>query len=276
MACTNTNHLDVQGHRGCRGLLPENSLPAFEKAIELGVTTIEMDVVISKDKKVVVSHEPYMNHEIVLGPKGHPIPEVEETDFNLFEMTYDSIKTYDSGSKQHPRFPEQRSLKVYKPLLSEVISMAEKKSNKSIRYNIEIKNEPSYAGIFAPEVSEFVSLVVAQLKAFDIEDRTTLQSFDLATIEEINSRNLDISIAMLIDENESIDDILMKLSFKPKIVSPYYRLLSENSVKKLQNDGFKVIPWTVNSENEMKMMMAFGVDGIITDYPDRLIKLLQS
>lgn len=233
MSCQNEKKLDVQGHRGCRGLLPENSIPAFQKAIELGVTTLEMDVVISKDKKVVVSHEPFMNHEIALTPSGEEISEENEKSYNLFDMDYDRIKTFDCGSKIHPRFPKQKKMKVYKPLLSDVISMAEKKTNHTIRYNIEIKSDPSYDGVFTPELDEFVSLVISLIKEMGVEERTTLQTFDIRTIEKINSVNFDIKNALLVDENENIGVKLMKLSFKPDIVSPYYVLLSGDLVDKL-------------------------------------------
>ena len=107
-SCNSEQSLDIQGHRGCRGLYPENSIPAFKKALDLGVTTLELDVVISKDKKVVVSHEPFMNHHIVLDPRGNEIAANDERSYNLFEMTYDSIKQYDCGTKGHQDFPFQR------------------------------------------------------------------------------------------------------------------------------------------------------------------------
>ena len=104
MGCNSKRKIDVQGHRGCRGLYPENSLIGFQKAIELGVQTLELDVVISKDNKVVVSHEPFMNHEIALDAFGNEILETNEKQFNLYHMPYDSIKLYDCGTKIHPRF----------------------------------------------------------------------------------------------------------------------------------------------------------------------------
>ena len=152
--------MDIQGHRGCRGLYPENSLPAFSKAIALGVHTLELDVVISKDHKVVVSHEPYMNHEIALDVYGNAISQDNELNHNLYQMSYDNIKRYDCGSKVHPRFPEQKKLNVYKPLLEEVIDLADELTNKTIRYNIEIKSLPEYDGIYSPPVEEFVQLVI--------------------------------------------------------------------------------------------------------------------
>ena len=118
------NNFDIQGHRGCRGLLPENTLPAFIKAMELGVTTVEMDVAITKDKLVVVSHEPWMNHEICSDKNGNEINRADEMGYNIYQMNYDEVKQFDCGSKTHPRFLYQQKIKTYKPLLSEVIDSA--------------------------------------------------------------------------------------------------------------------------------------------------------
>ncbi len=267
--------MDIQGHRGCRGLYPENSLPAFSKAIALGVHTLELDVVISKDHKVVVSHEPYMNHEIALDVYGNAISQDNELNHNLYQMSYDNIKRYDCGSKVHPRFPEQKKLNVYKPLLEEVIDLADELTNKTIRYNIEIKSLPEYDGIYSPPVEEFVQLVIEVIYSKQITERTTLQSFDLRALEIINLKLPKVSIALLVDENECIEEKLLDLSFQPDILSPYYKLLSAEIVHKIQMANMKVIPWTINDPKAMQQMIDFKVNGIITDYPDRLISLLK-
>jgi len=261
--------MDIQGHRGCRGLMPENSMQAFNKAIELGVTTLEMDVVISKDYQVVVSHEPYMNHEITLKPDGTKILAEFEKDYNLYEMPYDSIKQFDCGSKPHPGFPNQKKIRVSKPLLSEVIELSEEQSNKSINYNIEIKSRPEYDAIYTPKVSKFVELVLDVLISKKVVKRTTLQSFDLRALEEIHKQNPNIQTALLIDENESINQKLSSLSFKPIILSPYYKLLDQDNVIYYQEKDFRIIPWTVNRTKDISKVIKLGVDGIITDFPDR-------
>ena len=267
--------MDIQGHRGCRGLYPENSLPAFSKAIELGVHTLELDVVISKDHKVVVSHEPYMNHEIALDVDGNTISKENELSYNLYQMPYDSIQMYDCGSKVHPRFPEQKKLKVYKPLLEDVISLGDSMTNQTLRYNIEIKSLPEYDGVYSPNVEEFVQLVIEVIRNKNISERTTLQSFDLRALEIIKQQAPDITIALLVDDKESIQEKLKALSFQPDILSPYYKLLSTENVRELQSNNMKVIPWTLNDVNEMQQMIDLKVDGIITDYPDRLMTLIK-
>lgn len=272
MACNTKNNMDIQGHRGCRGLLPENSIPAFQKAIDLGVKTLELDVVVSKDMEIVVSHEPFMNHEIALDLFGNEISEADEMSYNLYSMPYDSIKLYDCGSKPHPRFPYQKKIKVAKPLLSEVIDMAESASEQTINYNIEIKSLPEYDKVYTPEVSEYVRLVIALISTKAIVNRTTLQSFDLRALEAIHHQNSNIKTALLVDENESITSKLKELSFKPEIISPYFELIDVIQVSDLQKQGFKVIPWTVNAKDDIKLMIGWKVDGVISDYPDRVLE----
>lgn len=267
--------MDVHGHRGCRGLYPENSLPAFEKALDLNVTTLELDVVISKDGKVVVSHEPFMNHEITLDPSGNTIAKKDEMLFNLYAMPYNTIRRYDCGSKTHQRFPFQKNLKVYKPLLVEVIDLAEKQSNQTIVYNIEIKSKPEYDTIYTPKVDDFVELVLEILERKRISNRVILQSFDLRALEVIKKKGIGVKIAVLIDENEYIDMQLKKLSFEPTIISPHFKLLTQEMVLKYQKKGFDIIPWTVNTVKDITTIMSFGVDGIISDFPDKVLLIKQ-
>jgi glycerophosphoryl diester phosphodiesterase len=272
-ACKPNLQIDVQGHRGCRGLYPENTLPAFQKAIDLGVNTLELDLVISKDKKVVLSHEPFMNHEIALDVSGNPISETNEKSYNIYSMTYDSIKMYDCGSKPHSKFPKQKKLKVHKPLLEEVIDLAESQ-NKKIQYNIEIKSLPEWDNVFTPKIEEFVALVLDIIKAKGITNRVTLQSFDIRGLEEIKRVAPEFKTAILIDENESIKDKLKLLTYTPEIISPYFELIDATIVKNLQAEGFKIIPWTLNEPKDIKAMIDYHVDGIISDYPDVVLQLL--
>ena len=275
MSCNSFKPIDVQGHRGCRGLMPENSLPAFEKAINLGVHTLELDVAISKDKKVVVSHEPFFSRIYCLDPKGNEIPKKDDMAYNLYEMTYAEIKQFDCGTKFHAKYPDQEKLKVYKPLLSEVIALAETR-NDQIKYNIEIKAKPQYDGKYAPIPKEFTSLVLEAIKEYNVCNRVNLQSFDLRILEEIHLQAPNMKVALLVDDSEDIYCKLESLSYKPNIISPHYKSLNANIVETLQLKGFMVIPWTVNKEQDMKLMIDYCVDGIITDYPNILISLLKN
>ncbi len=274
MCGTSQKKIGVQGHRGCRGLLPENSLPAFEKAIDLGVNTLELDVVITKDNEVVVSHEPFMSRTICYNPKGEPIEEAMDMKYNLYEMTHEEIKRFDCGSQFHPDYPDQEKVKTYKPLLSEVFELVKSK-NSQVKFNIEIKSKPEYYGIFAPHPEAYVMLVLADINEQQMFERVNLQSFDTAILEEIKRQAPKMKVALLVDDNETIERKLKTLSFKPEIISPYFKLLNAASVADYQAQGFQVIPWTVNSKQDLKEIISWEVDAIITDYPDILIQFLK-
>jgi len=273
MSCNEIREIDIQGHRGCRGLFPENSLPAFNKAIELGVNTLELDLAISKDKYVVVSHEPFISSTYCLDIEGNEIQGKDELKYNLYQMLYDSIKQFDCGTKDYNRFPEQKKMKVYKPLLSEVFMLSDK-LNPNIKYNIEIKAQPEYDNIYTPSPHEFVKLVLKEINNFGVFNRTNLQSFDVRILNEIKHQSPKMKTALLVDENESIDFKLTELSFKPEIISPYFELLSKEIVAKYQDENYQIIPWTINQKSDFIKMIDFKVDGIITDYPDKLVDLI--
>ncbi|MFD1063358.1 glycerophosphodiester phosphodiesterase family protein [Winogradskyella litorisediminis] len=275
MSCSLKSQIDIQGHRGCRGLFPENSLPAFEYAIKLGVHTLELDIAITKDKQVIVTHEPFMSRTICLNPEGNPIAKNNDKQFNLYEMTHDDIKRFDCGTKLHSRFPKQAKVKVYKPLLKEVFDLV-KQHQSDVRLNIEIKSKPEYYGIYTPQPSEYVKLVLNEIKSEGFGSRVNLQSFDLTILEEIKKQSPEMQVAILVDEDESISKKLDQLSYKPEIISPYFKLLSKALVSEYKNQNFKIIPWTVNKEKDMHKMLDFNVDGIITDYPNRLIEILKN
>lgn len=175
-----TIDLDVQGHRGCRGLMPENTVPAFMKAWALGVTTLELDVVVSRDSQLVVSHEPWFSHAFCLTPQGEPITEANEKNHNIFAMDYSEIAAWDCGSKGNPAFPDQQRFVAHKPLLSEVFDSVESVATHSDdedarlpRYNIELKMEPGGTGVFNPPAKQFVHLILNVLREGGLLDRCT-------------------------------------------------------------------------------------------------------
>lgn len=267
---TNQYEFDLQGHRGARGLLPENSLEAFKKAIDIGVNTLELDVVISKDAKVVVSHEAYMNPEICLKPDCSQIQNKDE--FNLYTMDYEQIKQFDCGSKKHPRFPNQKNIKTYKPLLSEVLhlsSLNDSETISALNFNIELKSLPENDEVYHPEPMRFIELVIDEIERSKVSTRNIiLQSFDRRIVDMITKKFPEYKIAYLV-ESGSIDDNLSKLERHAEIYSPLYTLLDSVQIKKAHKLGIKVIPWTVNNVSDMKNLLKMGVDGIITDYPDK-------
>jgi glycerophosphoryl diester phosphodiesterase len=267
---------DIEGHRGCRGLMPENTIPAMMKALELGVTTLEMDAVITKDKQVILSHEPFFNHEITTGPDGKFITEQDERNLNIYKMTYAQTQTYDVGLKPHPRFPNQRRLKATKPLLREVIENAEAyhklKGGPEVFYNIETKTQPATDNIYHPAPEEFVRTLMNVIHGEKISERVIIQSFDFRTLQVVHKRYPNMKTAALIEDYDkrTLDEQLKALGFKPTIYSPAYSLVTPELVAKCHEQGIKVIPWTVNDKESIDKMKTAGVDGIISDYPDLL------
>lgn len=265
---------DKQGHRGCRGLMPENTWPAMRTALDLGVTTLEMDVVITKDKKVVLSHDPWFGQDITTKPDGTYIGEREERKFNINWMTYEDVKTFDVGMKPHPRFPRQQKMKVVKPLLTDLIDSIKGYMMTSRRpfpwYNIETKTNPEFDGVFHPRPEEFVELLVAVIKEKGIEDRVIIQSFDFRTLKYLHEKYPAIPTAMLIEGNDErkLEDQLKDLGFTPTIYSPAYELVTDDLIEKCHKKKMRIVPWTVNTKEEIEKLKMMGVDGIISDYPD--------
>jgi glycerophosphoryl diester phosphodiesterase len=264
---------DRQGHRGARGLMPENTIPAMFKAIDLGVTTLEMDLGISKDRKVVVSHDPYFSENITTTPEGKTITKAEAAKLLLYNMNYDSIRKYDVGLKPHPLFPKQEKIAVNKPLLSDLVDASEAyaiQKGKIIYYNIEIKSQPLNDGIKHPPVEEFVDLAMQVIQSANISGKTTIQSFDPRALQVMHKKYPFVKTSLLIedDDKRSLKEQLDQLGFIPSIYSPHYSLVNEALLKQCHDKNIRVIPWTVNNLEEMKRLLKSGVDGIITDYPD--------
>lgn len=272
-----TPKFDLQGHRGARGLRPENTIPAFLLALDSGVTTLELDVAVTRDKQIVVTHEPWMSSEICLRPDGSVIRDRDEKKLNIYEMSYEQVKAFDCGSKGNERFPEQLKLKIAKPLLREVIAAVEDhiKSNTQyeVDYNIEIKSTEEGDKKFHPTPEEFSDLVYSLLEQYLPMERVVIQSFDFRVLKYWHAKYPQVRLAALVENTRSIDANLDDLGFKPSIYSPYFELLSADKVKYLQRKKIRVIPWTVNEAKDMRRIKDMGVDGFITDYPDRAAKL---
>ena len=272
--------LDVEGHRGGRGLMPENSIPAMLHAVELGARTLELDCVISADGKVVVSHDVYMSSDIMLKPDGTEIGKAEEKQYKIYTMTYDSIRRFSEGVKRYPQFPQQASIKTYKPLLSELIDSVEgyvkRHHLKPVYYNMETKSTPEGDDIYHPKPEPFVALLMGVIKAKGIASRVIIQSFDPRTLRIVHRDYPQQVTALLIGNKDSFAANIASLGFTPTIYSPYYLLVNAELVKTAHDSKVSVLPWTVNEVADMKSMADLGVDGIISDYPDRLVGLFGS
>lgn len=270
---------DVQGHRGCRGLMPENTIPAMLKALDLGVTTLEMDASITQDGQVILSHEPFFNHEITTLPDGQYVAEQEERSLNIYRMTYAQTLGYDVGLKPHPRFPQQQKMKATKPTLAAVFDSVAQYMQQAKRpypfFNIETKCLPATDHIFHPAPTAFVDAIMKVVMEKDMEQYVIIQSFDFRSLEYLHKNYPNIKTAMLIEDTDKLpfEGQLKKLSFIPSIYSPHYSLVTPELAQQCHQRNMLLIPWTVNDKKEIERLRQLGTDGVITDYPDLLDRL---
>lgn len=271
---------EVHGHRGCRGLFPENTLPAFQHAVALGVDALELDVVVSQDGQVVVSHDPWLSAKLGRSPQGQLIDPAEERRFNLYQLPYATIRQCVVGEWPHPDFPEQQLVPSYRPLLREVLHRAEAQCQQlgrpAVRYSVEIKSSPEADGLYHPAPLAFVDLVVAELRAAKVEARTTLLSFDPRVLQAAWQSYPDLALCLLIEDYlPPVPALFVGLGFVPTTLGPNFQLLSADMVQTLRATypQLRLVPWTVNSPVDLQLVRDWQVEGITTDYPDRLLAL---
>jgi glycerophosphoryl diester phosphodiesterase len=269
------SHFEIHGHRGYRGRFPENTLLAFQEAAKLHIEALELDIVISKDSRIVISHEPWFNHKICSEPDGEKVR--VRAQHNIYKMDYAEIKKYDCGKRGNADFPEQKSIPSYKPLLNEMIDSMElfclENQLKPITYNIEIKSSRLGDRRWHPRPEKTASLLLNTLKDYPFAERLLIQSFDVRCLQYIHKLRPDLRIGLLVFNRGSVEHNIRKLGFTPYMYNPQYKLLKQRTVKDAHARGCKVIPWTVNTDVEMKAVLEIGVDGLITDYPDVAAKL---
>ncbi len=267
-----SRNINWQGHRGARGLLPENTIPAFIKALQYPVSTLELDVVVSADSQIIVSHEPWFSAELCSHPDGRPVTEQEQEQLLIYEMTYEQIKAYDCGLRGNPRFPDQQPLKVHKPSFMDMVSNVElhcqKHKRQPPKYNIELKSYAAWYNTRIPEPERFVRLMLEEIELLNIKERVNLQAFDLNILKAVHQQDSSIRLALLVENLEGAAANLAKLDFLPHFYSPHYGLLNEKEVAFIKSKGLQLIPWTVNDPHIMQRLIELGVDGIITDYPN--------
>ena len=272
-------YFDKEGHRGCRGLMPENTITAMLKAIDLGVTTLETDAIITKDKKVILSHEPFFNHEIATKPDGSLVTAAEEKSLNIYHMDYEEVKKFDVGLRPHPRFPNQQRIAVVKPLLGDMIDAVEQYCKTGKRplpnYNIETKSHAETDDEYHPKPAEFVELLIAVIKEKKIDDRIIIQSFDPRTLQYLHVHYPEYKTALLIEafDKKTFALQLRDLGFIPAIYSPENSLVTPLLVKQCRDAGISLLPWTVNTLERIRELKKMGVNGVISDYPDLFSQL---
>jgi len=268
----NKEGLDKEGHRGCRGLMPENTIPAMLHAIDLGVNTIEMDVHITKDLQIILSHDPWFNPETTTKPDGTYITP-DEPKHILYAMDYDSIQKYDVGLKPYAKFPRQQKIHVVKPLLSALIDSVEDyciQKKKRVSYNIEIKVAPEGDSTYHPLPDKYTDLLMSVIRAKQIGQYVIIQSFDPRSLRYLHQHYPQVRTSLLINEGDkrSFEDAISELGFTPTIYSPHFSLVTTGLLTDCHKNDVKVIPWTVNDVVEMRKLRDLGVDGMISDYPD--------
>src|SRR5690606_33168847 len=263
-----------EGHRGARGLYPENSIGAMKLAIDLPkVTTLEMDCHITKDKKVVVYHDDSLNPKFVTYTNGKELKGKDNKGL-IYGYTFEQLGQFDLGLKGNVDFPEQKKISTKIALLADLINEAEayakKKHKTPMFYNIETKSSEKKDHTAHPGPQEFSDLVLQVVLEKGIAERTVIQSFDKRTIQYINKTYPQIKTSYLIGggNKKSLEQLVEELGFTPFIISPYYKLVNAEFVDDAKKLGMKVVPWTVNTKEEIQALEALKVDGIISDYPN--------
>jgi len=270
----NKTIIDYQAHRGGRGLMPENTIPAMLAVMDNEkVSTLEMDLAITKDKQVVVSHDPILNLIITTKPDGTYIKADEINKNIIYQMDYATLEKYDVGLKLHPGFTSQKKLAVAIPTLASLIDSVELKAaslGRKMNYNIEIKSVDGKDGIEHPSPDEFVELVVATIQKKHILNRVSIQSFDLRPLRVLHEKYPTIQTSYLVFGSEcaDVEKEIALLGFTPSIYSPEYKYVNKAMIDYCHQKNIQVIPWTVNTQAEINALIALKVDGIISDYPN--------
>jgi len=261
----------IFGHRGCRGLLPENTIAAFNKAIELGVDGIEWDVVVNKDKELIISHEAYIDKSYCKYFDGTYINNKSKKELNIYNITSKDINKYDCGSIYKDKFPDQKLQKSVKPSVKQAFN--EVNFNNTTEILFEIKSSPVDYNIYQPEIKEYANIIYNELVNNSRLEHVTFMSFDKNMLNElIKLFPQNKYIYLIYNPLKPYKDIIGELNFEPYALGIYYHIITDNTIKQAHNNDIKIYAWTVNNNKDAKKLISKGVDGIITDYPNLFIK----
>ncbi|HZT31201.1 MAG TPA: glycerophosphodiester phosphodiesterase [Bryobacteraceae bacterium] len=253
----------VHGHRGARAARPENTLPAFEYAIAAGADFLELDVAVTRDDVLVVSHDPVFNPDICRAPGGSRV---------IRELTLAELRLWDCGSLHNPRFPSQQPVPGARiPTLDEVLDLA---GSGAFGFNIETKSFPEHPEL-TPPPERFAALLLAAIRRRRLESRVVVQSFDFRTLAALRALAPEIRRAAL-DERGRCDFVsLAREAAEAQIVAPAFALVTPEKVRAAHAAGIEVVPWTANAAPAWDCLINAGVDGIITDDPAGLLAYLR-
>lgn len=267
----------VIGHRGSRGLQPENSLTAFAEALRQGAGGLEMDLFITKDGQVVVTHDATISHQLCVRPGGGPIGAQESERFLIHQLKLEEIRPYDCGSKPNPLFPEQENTETHIPLLGDLLEAAchHAQGKEPLQFLLEIKSDPATDHIYHPEPHYFVKRVLEVAVEKNMEQQVTIISFDKRSLKEARKQNSHIRVGMSLTDAGQLQAGLNELGFLHDLISPLYTALDEHLLNFTHKHRISLIPWTVNEEEALRRMIELEVDGIITDFPNRDVSLIE-
>ena len=252
----------VHGHRGARAVLPENTIPAFEYAIEVGADVVELDLAVTRDNVLVASHDPVLSPAICRGPAGSRV---------IRELTIEELRRWDCGSMPNPEFPKQKPVAGARiPTLDEVLALA---SRGDFEFNIETKITPDQPQ-YTPPPGEFARLLVETIRKHNLESRVIVQSFDFRTLHAVKRLAPEIRLSALYGRG-SRDFVSVARQAGAAIISPHHALVTPEKVAAAHAAGLQVIPWTANTPDVWDTLIAAGVDAIITDDPEALIRYLR-
>ena len=273
--------VDVQAHRGGMGLYPEESLEAMINAVNLGVNTLEMDMCISQDGQVVLSHDRYFHHRYATRPDGTPVMDGDPKVY-LYQLPYSEIQKWDVGSKYNPGWPDKKCIPVCKPLAKEVISAVEAYTKENgltpMKYNIEVKSSPEEGeGVLWPEYHEYTDICMAMLDSLNLGDRLIIQSFDERALQYIHDKYPGHILSFLWEGWETdFDDQMSQIDFIPEWVSPESENVDSTFMARAHEKGMKVVTWTVDDPEEMNRLMDLKVEAIISNYPNILLETVEA
>lgn len=266
------NDIRIHGHRGCRGYLPENTIPGFVFAWENGTPVLELDVVLSADSELIVSHDPFMHYEICAFPDGTAIAADQESDLNIYRMSAAEVARFQCGIRPHPRFEEQIQVRTHKPLLTDLIgtidSLSIQTGRKLPEWNIEIKSKPEWDNLFHPSPKDYANIFARQIAEINFRSDVYIQSFDSRILNALHQIAPRLKLVYLSeDAGKDVRTKLNELDFKPYGYSPNYSLVDQALVNYCSDHGLKLFVWTVNDKTELERLQNLGVKEIITDYP---------